>query len=159
MRRKSHSDMHCSVGRALDVVGDPWTLLIVRDALWGYRRFNDFQERLNIPRNTLSTRLAHLVETGILSKHPYGRRPERFEYQLTDKGRALGPVIVALLVWGDDWADLPEPPVSFIDRETGDVLDPVLVDRTSGRPWSEIRVQPVANDPHAPVTRSAGDPL
>ena len=66
---------------------------------------------------------------------------------------------VALLVWGDDWADLPEPPVSFIDRETGDVLDPVLVDRTSGRPWSEIRVQPVANDPHAPVTRSAGDPL
>ncbi len=152
MRRKSYSDMNCSVAQALELVGDPWTLLIVRDVFWGYHRFNEFQERLGIARNTLTDRLGVLVDAGILSKQPYQSNPERFEYRLTDKGRALGPVIISLMRWGDEWSGIGEPPALLIDRETGDVLDPVLVDRDSGRPLDEIRVRVVASAApgHAP---------
>lgn len=146
MRRKSHADMNCSVAQTLDVVGDPWTLLIVRDALWGFRRFNDFHERLGIPRNTLTTRLAHLVDAGVFTKSAYQDNPERFEYRLTAKGRALTPIIVSLLTWGDEWSELPEPPVALIDGETGDRLRPVLVDETSGRPLSDIAVRPILTE-------------
>ena len=143
MRRKSHAEMNCSVAQALDVVGDPWTLLIVRDAMWGFRRFNDFQQRLDIPRNTLTTRLARLVEAGVFDKVPYQESPQRFEYRLTEKGKALSPVIVSLLTWGDAWSDLPEPPVTLIDADSGAPLDPILIDRTTGRPMDDIKVQPV----------------
>lgn len=143
MRRKSHAEMNCSVAQALDVVGDPWTLLIVRDAMWGFRRFNDFQQRLGIPRNTLTTRLARLVEAEVFDKVPYQESPQRFEYRLTEKGKALSPVIVSLLTWGDAWSDLPEPPVTLIDGDSGARLDPILIDRTTGRPMDDIRVKPV----------------
>lgn len=143
MRRKSHAEMNCSVAQALDVVGDPWTLLIVRDAMWGFRRFNDFQQRLGIPRNTLTTRLARLVEAEVFDKVPYQESPQRFEYRLTEKGKALSPVIVSLLTWGDAWSDLPEPPVTLIDADSGARLDPILIDRTTGRPMDDIRVKPV----------------
>ena len=143
MRRKSHAEMNCSVAQALDVVGDPWTLLIVRDAMWGFRRFNDFQQRLGIPRNTLTTRLARLVEAGVFDKVPYQESPQRFEYRLTEKGLDLYPVVVSLLTWGDAWSDLPEPPVTLIDADSGAPLDPILIDRTTGRPMDDIRVKPV----------------
>lgn len=143
MRRKSYTDMDCSVAQALDVVGDPWTLLIVRDAMWGFRRFNDFQERLGIPRNTLATRLAVLVDNGVLSKLAYQDNPERFEYRLTDKGQALSPIIVSLLTWGDEWSDIEEPPVALIDGNSGEKLRPILVDEITGRPMSEIAVRPI----------------
>lgn len=143
MRRKSHADMNCSVAQTLDVVGDPWTLLIVRDALWGFRRFNDFQDRLGIPRNTLTTRLAHLVDTGVFSKTPYQQNPERFEYELTEKGLALTPIIVSLLTWGDTWSELPEPPVALIDTESGQRLRPILIDEITGRPLRDIAVRPI----------------
>lgn len=143
MRRKSYTDMDCSVAQALDVVGDPWTLLIVRDAMWGFRRFNDFQERLGIPRNTLATRLAVLVDKGVFSKVAYQDNPERFEYRLTDKGQALSPIIVSLLTWGDEWSCLEEPPVALIDGNSGQELRPILVDKITGRPMSEIAVRPI----------------
>lgn len=141
MRRKSHATMNCSVARALDVVGDPWTLLVVRDALWGFRRFEDFRERLAIPRTTLADRLQRLVDAGVLTRERYQDNPERHEYLLTDKGRALRPVIVSLLTWGDRWSDIGDPPVVLVDTETGEELDPVLVDARSGRPLTDIRVR------------------
>src|SRR5206468_3556004 len=87
MERKSFSDMHCSVAQCLEVVGEWWTLLIVRDAFLGVTRFDEFQERLGISRNVLNQRLARLVEAGVLIKVPYSEHPPRFDYRLTDRGR------------------------------------------------------------------------
>ena len=89
MRRTSYEQMNCSIASALDVVGEPWTLLIVRDAFYGVRRFDDFQENLGIARNVLTARLKKLVEAGIFRKTAYRQRPLRHEYRLTDKGAAL----------------------------------------------------------------------
>lgn len=143
MKRKSYSDMNCSVAQSLDIVGDPWTLLVVRDVMFGFRRFNDIQERLGIARNTLTDRLATLVDHGVLRKDAYQDNPERFEYRLTPKGRALSPIIITLMQWGDEWSELPEPPVHLIDRDTGRTLDPILVDRTSRQPLADLKVQAV----------------
>ena len=140
--------MNCSVAQALDLVGDPWTLLIVRDVFWGYHRFTEFQERLGIARNTLTDRLNVLIDADILTKRAYQSNPERFEYRLTEKGRALAPVIITLMRWGDEWSGLPEPPVRILDRDSGEVLDPVLVDRRTGRPLEgvRLRVVPASDD-------------
>ncbi len=143
MKRKSYSDMNCSVAQSLDIVGDPWTLLVVRDVMFGFRRFNDIQERLGIARNTLTDRLATLVDHGVLRKDAYQDNPERFEYLLTPKGRALSPIIITLMQWGDEWSELSEPPVHLIDRDTGRTLDPILVDRTSRQPLADLKVQAV----------------
>ncbi len=143
MRRKSLTDMNCSVAEALDVVGDPWTLLIVRDGLWGHRRFSEFHERLGIPRNTLTTRLEKLVNAGIFDKVQYQSNPVRHEYVLTEKGMALRPVVVSLMSWGDQWSGTGKRPVKLVDRLTGEELDPVLVDRVSGRALAEISVKAI----------------
>ena len=92
---------YCPVARTLDLLGDRWTLLIVRDALLGRRRFDDFQRSLGIARNILSDRLNRLVEAGIFERTPYQQRPERFEYTLTDKGQELRIALLALMHWGD----------------------------------------------------------
>jgi DNA-binding HxlR family transcriptional regulator len=103
MRRASLSHMACSVAKTVDIVGDPWTLLVVRDALVGVTRFEDFHRRLGTPRATLTSRLTSLVDTGVLAK-------DDGEYHLTEKGRALRPVIVTLMQWGDHWVRDDEPP-------------------------------------------------
>ncbi len=141
MRRKSFSDMQCPVAQALDVVGDPWTLLIVRDALWGFRRFGDFQERLDIPRNTLTNRLQQMVESGIFVKVAYQEHPERFEYRLTDKGKALGPILLTLTRWGSEHAGFDTALVEVTDAESGSAVDPILVDANSGRAIDDIRLR------------------
>ena len=146
MRRRSVADMNCSVAQTLEVVGDAWTLLIVRDALFGATRFDQFVESLGVSRNTLTSRLTTLVEHGVLERTKYQERPDRFEYHLTDKGRALHPVIVAMLGWGDEWAGFDEPPITLVDRESGDDLDPIYVDRNSGTPIAEIAVGRRFND-------------
>src|SRR5436309_11763310 len=92
MQRTSFSDMHCSVAQCLEVVGEWWSLLIVRDAFLGVTRFDEFQERLGISRNVLNQRLARLVEAGVLVKVPYSMHPPRSDYRLTYKGRDLWPV-------------------------------------------------------------------
>lgn len=137
--------MNCSVAQALDVVGDPWTLLIVRDVLWGHRRFSAFHRRLGIPRNTLTVRLDQLVKAGILERTLYQTAPERYEYVITDKGIALRPIIVALMTWGDEWSGTADPPVVLVDRETGAPLDPIYVDRHSGRLLDDITIQAVGD--------------
>lgn len=104
MRHTSLSDMPCPVARSLDIVGEWWTLLIVRDAFLGARRFEDFRAT-GIADNILSARLKRLVEEGVLERRRYDERRERFEYHLTEKGRALLPVLAALRRWGQEWTE------------------------------------------------------
>lgn len=94
-------DQNCSVARTLELVGERWTFLIIRDALMGVRRFDGFLGRLGIARNVLSDRLNRLVDNGVLERVAYQERPRRHEYQLTPKGRELTPVILTLMEWGD----------------------------------------------------------
>ncbi|MBO0839330.1 MAG: helix-turn-helix transcriptional regulator [Sciscionella sp.] len=126
MRLTSLSGMNCSIARTLDVVGEWWTMLIIRDALRGATRFDQFRESLGVARGVLSTRLHKLVEQGILDRRQYSERPPRYEYPLTDKGRALAPVITALMTWGDTWASTPQgPPVLLVHEQCGQAIHPV----------------------------------
>lgn len=102
MKRKSLTQDACPVARSLDVLGDWWTLLIVRDALHGACRFSDFQKRLGMAKNILSSRLQHLVEEGVFETRPSPERADRHEYHLTEKGRRLQLVLFALRQWGED---------------------------------------------------------
>jgi DNA-binding HxlR family transcriptional regulator len=102
MRRTSFAGMNCSVAGALEIVGEWWTFLVLRDAFLGVRRFEDFQRRLGIARNVLTSRLQTLVGHGILERRRYQERPERHEYVLTKKGRALWRVVAQLMFWGDE---------------------------------------------------------
>lgn len=140
MKRTSLGHMNCSIAQTLDVVGDPWTLLIVRDALFGITRFDEFRRSLDIPRATLTSRLDTLVEHGVMERRRYQERPERHQYLLTEKGRDLRQVMVSMLQWGDEWSALPERPVTLLDASTGDEIEPVYVDRRSGTPLSELKV-------------------
>jgi len=140
--------MTCSIAKALDVVGDPWTMLILRDALLGVTRFEQFSERLGIPRATLTARLDHLCDTDVLERRRYQDRPPRSEYVLTDKGRALRPVVLTLMQWGDQWVRDDSPPTSLVDADTGEFVELVLVDRSTGTPLDELDVRAVG-----PVTR------
>lgn len=135
MRRTSLSHMACSIAKTADVVGDPWTMLIVRDALLGVARFEDFHRRLGTPRATLASRLGTLVESGVLHKDDHGT------YQLTDKGRALRPVIITMMQWGDHWVRDDEPPTRLIEVGTDRSIHPVLVDRETGTPIDKLRVR------------------
>jgi DNA-binding HxlR family transcriptional regulator len=103
MRKASFADMNCSIAQSLEIIGEWWTLLILRDSFLGIRRFDDFVERLGISRNILTTRLDKLVDAGILERRPYDTGRGRYDYLLTDKGRALWPVMTTLRQWGDEW--------------------------------------------------------
>jgi DNA-binding HxlR family transcriptional regulator len=126
MRLTSLAEMNCSIARTLDVVGEWWTLLIVRDALRGATRFDEFRDSLGVARGVLSARLRKLVEQGILDRRQYSEHPPRYEYTLTGKGRALAPIITALTTWGDTWAASPNgPPVLLIHEQCGHAIHPI----------------------------------
>jgi DNA-binding HxlR family transcriptional regulator len=114
---KDYVDQNCSIARTLEVVGERWTLLIVRDAFRGLTRFDQFQENLGIARNVLTDRLNRLVAEGILERVRYSERPERYEYLLTEKGTGLRVALAALRQWGDDYLS-PKPPTLL--RRKGD---------------------------------------
>ena len=103
MRKRSFAEMNCAVAQALEIIGEWWTLLIVRDSFLGVRRFEDFVDRLGISRNVLTNRLDKLVDNGILERRTYDEGRGRHDYVLTDKGRALWPVLTTLRQWGDEW--------------------------------------------------------
>jgi DNA-binding HxlR family transcriptional regulator len=126
MRRTSFAGMNCSVAQTLEVVGEWWTLLVVRDAFLGVRRFEEFQRRLGVSRNVLAERLEKLVRYGILDPVRYQDHPPRHEYRLTDKGRDLYPVIVSLRQWGDRWAQDGPPPVVVEHTQCGQVTEAIL---------------------------------
>jgi DNA-binding HxlR family transcriptional regulator len=120
---------NCTIGRALDVVGDRWSFIVLREVFQGIRRFDDLTVRTSIPRAVLTDRLRRLVEAGVLRREPY-RDPgvrSRFEYRLTQKGLDLYPVLLALQAWGDRYLADPEgPPIEFVHRDCGEPLHLVM---------------------------------
>lgn len=144
MGRVDFSDMHCSVARTLEAVGDRWSLLIVRDAFYGLRRFDEFTADLGIARNVLADRLGKLVEIGIFDKVAYEDRPPRHEYVLTPKGRDLVGVVMAMAAWGDRWTG-DEPPTRFDHRACGATgITPTVVCDHCGQPLElgQVRTHP-----------------
>jgi DNA-binding HxlR family transcriptional regulator len=110
MAIKAFADLNCSVARPLSFLGERWALLVLRDLFLGRRRFDEIQESLGVASNVLSQRLASLVEEGIAERRRYSEHPERFEYRLTEKGRDLQPVLLAMLAWGDRYTAGPAGP-------------------------------------------------
>jgi DNA-binding HxlR family transcriptional regulator len=137
MQRKSFGTMPCPIARSLERVGEWWSILILRDAFRGLSRFDQFEASLGIAPNMLTKRLSALVESGLLEKRAYSERPPRYEYVLTERGRDFRPVLWALLTWGNKHFAPEGPSVVVVDSKTGEVADPVLVDRNSGRPLVE----------------------
>lgn len=134
MRRTSLNDADCPIARALDVIGDWWSLLIVRDAFFGLRRFSDFQKSLGMAKNILTARLRGLVDSGILQAVPAADGGARREYELTAKGRALFPVLVALRQWGaaHQFSDAACK-IELVDRATGAPVPPLELRAADGR--------------------------
>jgi DNA-binding HxlR family transcriptional regulator len=137
MQRKSFGKMACPIARSLERVGEWWSILIIRDALHGFTRFDEFQKSLNIAPNMLTRRLSGLVDAGLLERRRYSERPPRYEYILTDMGRDFRPVIVAMFAWGNRHFAPEGASVLLVDKKTRAPADPVLVDRRSGRPLNE----------------------
>lgn len=134
MTRKRFADMNCGVAQALEALGDWWTLLIVRDAFFGARRFGEFEHSLGIAKNILSARLQHLIEHGIFERIDAGTSGERFEYQLTQKGEALLTVLTAMRDWSDEWVfGRGNEPLILKDRRTGRRIAPLRVTDGEGR--------------------------
>ena len=123
MLRADYSDQNCSIARALEVVGERWTILILRETFLGTYRFDEIQRNLGVARNVLQARLQRLVEAEILKKVRYQERPERYEYRLTAKGVDLWPVVVALLHWGDQHEAPDGPPVLLVHKKCGGEID------------------------------------
>ncbi|MFN8643966.1 MAG: helix-turn-helix domain-containing protein [Candidatus Binatia bacterium] len=143
MRWDEIRGMPCSVARTLSVIGDRWTLLVLRDAFLRTRRFEDFQRQLGITRHLLAGRLRKLVAAGILERIRYQEKPARYEYKLTEKGRDLYPVIVALLRWGDRWmSDESGPPLTLVHKSCGHTMHPTLVCPDCGEPIGARDVAP-----------------
>ena len=109
MLNRTYDDQDCSIARTLEILGERWTLLIVRDIFNGSRRFDQLQDGLGIARNVLATRLGRLIEEGVIEKRAYRERPVRHEYFLTEKGLDLWPVLIAMLAWGDRYATPGRP--------------------------------------------------
>ena len=134
MQHKSFRNMPCPIARSLERVGEWWSMLIMRDALHGMTRFDQFQDSLGIAPNMLTRRLDALVEAGLLERRRYCERPPRDEYVVTARGRDFRPVLISLMAWGNRHFAPEGTSVQLIDKATGAVFDPVLVDRVTGRP-------------------------
>jgi DNA-binding HxlR family transcriptional regulator len=144
MRRTSFEQLNCSVAQTLEVVGDWWSLLIVRDIFSGVTRFDALQRRLGIARNTLTDRLNWLCRHGVVSRVPYGESGNRFEYRLTEKGRDLQPVLLAMMAWGDKLSATAEHPPMQPRDSNGDPVELRIVNARTGRqvPRDNVRLRP-----------------
>ena len=134
MQRKRFDAMQCPIARGLEHVGEWWSILILRDAFRGYTRFEQFREDLGIAPNMLTRRLDALIASGLLERRPYSEHPPRDEYVLTERGRDFRPVMLALLAWGNRHFPPDRHNVQIVDEASGAVVDPVLVDPSTGRP-------------------------
>jgi DNA-binding HxlR family transcriptional regulator len=132
MRHKSFNTMQCPIARSLERVGEWWSILILRDALLGLRRFDEFEKSLGIAPNMLTRRLTALVDAGLLERRPYQERPRRYEYVPTEAGQDFRPVIWSLIAWGNRHFAPEGPSVILEDVRTGEAAEPVLVDRKTG---------------------------
>jgi DNA-binding HxlR family transcriptional regulator len=136
MRRTRFEDADCPIARTTDLMGDWWTPMVMREAFLGRRRFDEFQKALSVSRGILAKRLLRLVDEGLLEKRAYESRPPRFEYILTEKGRAFYSVLAAMWRFGEDWLweDGSESPLQLFDRETGEPVAPRVVNERTGVP-------------------------
>jgi DNA-binding HxlR family transcriptional regulator len=150
MQHKSFADMPCPIARSLEHVGEWWSMLILRDALRGARRFDEFQTNLAIAPNILTRRLNSLVESGLLERCRYSERPARYEYIPTEKARDFRPVLWMLLAWGNKHFAPEGPSLLIVDAKTGEEADPIVVDRATGRPLASpdfaLAAGPAASD-------------
>jgi DNA-binding HxlR family transcriptional regulator len=137
MQHKSFRAMPCPVARSLERVGEWWSMLVMRDALHGLTRFDEFQESLGIAPNMLARRLKALVEAGLLERRAYSARPLRYEYVPTECGREFRAVLITLLAFGNRHFAPEGKSVTIVDAQTGVEADPVVVDRASGKPIRE----------------------
>src|SRR4051812_48598093 len=137
MQRKSFDEMQCPIARSLERVGEWWSILILRDALHGLTRFDEFQKSLGIAPNMLTRRLNALVESGLLERRRYSERPPRDEYVLTGRGRDFRTVVLSLLAWGNRHFAPEGASVRIVNRRTGRAVDPILADPATGRPVDE----------------------
>jgi len=137
MKRSGPVDTGCPVLRSLKYVGDTWTFLVLRDALGGATRFDEFQKNLDIAPNILSGRLKALEEGGLLERRRYSEHPPRDEYHLTESGRDFRSVMQAMLAWGNRHCAPEGESVVIVNRETGERAEPVMIDRMTGRPLSD----------------------
>ena len=135
VRWQEIGELDCSIARTLSVIGDRWTLLVLRDCFLGAHRFDQFEASLGLSPHLLSTRLAKLVEHDILARRLYQERPQRYEYKLTEKGRDLYPLIISLLRWGDRWTNYENgPPVELVHRVCGQHTLPRFTCSECGEP-------------------------
>jgi DNA-binding HxlR family transcriptional regulator len=150
MNRKILDASWCPIARSLGPLGDPWALLILRDAFYGLTRFDEFEQSLGVAPNILSGRLKQLVGDGLLERHRYSEHPPRYEYRLTEAGRDTRPVALALMEWGNRHLAPEGRSVVLVDTETGKEAQPTMVDRVSGRPLSDPAFR-LAAGPKAPA--------
>jgi DNA-binding HxlR family transcriptional regulator len=145
MRRTRFDDAPCPIARTTDVMGDWWTPIVMREAFFGCRRFEEFQDKLGLSRATLTQRLTRLVDEDFLTRVPYQDNPPRYEYRLTDKGRAFFNVLAAMWRFGEDWLFEPDnpPPLTLARKDNGDYIRPVVVDANTGEEINvrELRVR------------------
>lgn len=135
MRRTRFDDWPCPIARATDLIGDWWTPLVMREFFYGRSRFDEIAESLQIPRAVLTARLQRLQDEQMITRVAYQEHPVRYEYRLTEKGHQFGDVLLAMWRWAADW-QWPAgegPQVELKDRETGDYVDPTVVDERTGR--------------------------
>jgi DNA-binding HxlR family transcriptional regulator len=149
MQRKSFNRMPCPIARSLERVGEWWSMLILRDALHGFTRFDEFQKSLGIAPNMLTRRLDALVKTGLLERRLYSEHPPRYEYVPTRRGRDFRPVLLALMAWGNKHFAPEGASVHLLDSRTGAVAEPILIDRRTGEPITDA-THALAPGPAAP---------
>lgn len=145
MSIKAFTDLNCSIARPLSFLGERWALLVLRDLFLGRRRFDEIQESLGVATNVLSQRLATLVDEGIVERRRYSEHPERFEYLLTEKGRELQPVLLAMLRWGDRYTAEPAgPPLETVHDECGHAfhMTPTCSECGGELDWRHIHSRP-----------------
>ncbi|MEL6950025.1 MAG: helix-turn-helix domain-containing protein [Pseudomonadota bacterium] len=143
MKRKSFADSPCSIARTLDVLGDWWNPLILRESMYGIRRFDEIQSWLGIGRNILTQRLGLLVDEGFLERRRYQTAPDRYEYVLTDKGRDATKVLIALMAFGERWHFAPgDEPIRLFDRKTGRRVHAEVIDTETGEPIDTASLYP-----------------
>lgn len=154
---KSNTSM-CSAARSLELLGDRWALLLIREVVFGTRRFDDFADHLGIARNVLTTKLSGLVEAGVLMQQPLKQDSKRMGYHLTEMGEGLLPVLLALVQWGDRWLQTPDSiPIRIIERATGDELAPIRLHSAAGKEltMAELDWAPGPGAGHPSIARLA----
>lgn len=153
MQAKPGALPECPCAATVETVGEWWSILILRDAMQGFTRFDQFQRSLGIAPNMLARRLKHLSASGIFERRLYSARPARYEYVLTEKGRDFFPVIAAMVAWGNRHVARDGAALLLADRSSGCVLDPILVDSASLRPIGAETAMAIAGPQASPQMR------